>query len=344
LQSRMPRAYIVTIGINTFQDSSWDLNYAANDARQFGSTLEKTLQGLREPSGNLRYEKVVWVSLIADAIKDKDGSRQVLQGTKAQIEAVFKTLAGQPVDSGAFEDIAGINELRRVNPEDTVIIMISTHGMVDKQGTFYFLPANIGSKFYLPGDNDPALKIQMLKNAVSNDELAQWLGGMDAIDQVMVIDACHSAASVQNASFKPGPFGSRGLGQLAYDKGMKILSASQVDQDARETGKGGIKMGLLNYALVKDGLETGKADYLPADGRIMLSEWLNYASQRVPEIFKEIQSEEEEPKGRRGTVIYSADKNTDAAKRSFLQQPSLFDFTKGRDIPISERRNTSHRR
>ena len=117
---------------------------------------------------------------------------------------------------------------------------------------------------------------------------------------------------------------------------MKILSASQVDQNAQETGKNKIEMGLLNYALVKEGLEAGKANYLPPDGRIMLSEWLNYANQHVPEVFKKLQSEDGELKGHRETIIYSADKNTDSAIRSSLQQPSLFDFTKGRDIPVAE--------
>ena len=53
----------------------------------------------------------------------------------------------------------------------------------------------------------------------------------------MIVDACHSAASVDEAGFKPGPMGSRGLGQLAYDKGMRILAASQADDVALESGR-----------------------------------------------------------------------------------------------------------
>ena len=41
---------------------------------------------------------------------------------------------------------------------------------------------------------------------------------------VMIIDACHSAGSVEHEGFKPGPMGSRGLGQLAYNKRMRILA------------------------------------------------------------------------------------------------------------------------
>ena len=335
LKPRVPRAYIVTIGVNAFEDKAWDLNYAANDARQSGSELKKRLEAVLAQDGSKQYEKVVWVPLISDATKEELGkARQftVSQADKNQIEAVLKTLAGQAADTQALSGIESAGKLRRVNPEDLVIIVISTHGMVDERGNFYFLPADIGREFLPSSAADRATKARMLAQAVSTDELAQWLRGLDAVDQVMIIDACHSAASVQNAEFKPGPMGSRGLGQLAYDKGMRILAATQVQQQAVD-GTDATKMGLLIYALIEDGLRAGKADSAPKDGRIMLSEWLNYASQRVPSIFQGIH--DGTMKGTRGTVEYSPDSKTDAAQRASLQQPSLFDFAKGRDLPLA---------
>jgi len=335
LKPRQPRAYIVTIGVNAFEDKAWDLNYAANDARQSGSELKKRLEAVLAPDGSKQYEKVVWVPLISDATKEGLGkARQftVSQANKKQIEAVLKTLAGQAADTQALSGIESAGQLRRVNPEDLVIIVMSTHGMVDERGSFYFLPADIGREFLPSRAADPATKARMLAQAVSNDELAQWLRGLDAVDQVMIIDACHSAASVQNAEFKPGPMGSRGLGQLAYDKGMRILAATQVQQQAVD-GTDATKMGLLIYALIEDGLRAGKADSAPKDGRIMLSEWLNYASQRVPSVFQGIH--DGTIKGTRGTVEYSPDSKTDAAQRASLQQPSLFDFARGRDLPLA---------
>jgi hypothetical protein len=61
-----------------------------------------------------------------------------------------------------------------------------------------------------------------------------------------------AAASVAASGFKPGPMGDRGLGQLAYDKGMRILAATQADDFALESGDVG--QGLLTYALVCEGL------------------------------------------------------------------------------------------
>jgi hypothetical protein len=75
---------------------------------------------------------------------------------------------------------------------------------------------------------------------------------------------------------------SRGLAQLAYEKGMYILTAAQSYQSALELSELG--HGLLTYSLVMDGLEKHKADDDPQDGRIFDREWLEYATTRTPEL------------------------------------------------------------
>jgi uncharacterized caspase-like protein len=107
---------------------------------------------------------------------------------------------------------------------------------------------------------------------VSSDELSRWLRDVDAGELVMIVDACHSAAAIANTDFKPGPMGSRGLGQLSYDKGMRILTATQADNVALEANK--VRQGLLIYALLEDGLRAWQADYKPKDKSILLTEWL----------------------------------------------------------------------
>jgi uncharacterized caspase-like protein len=99
----------------------------------------------------------------------------------------------------------------------------------------------------------------------------------------MILDACYSAASVEAGGFRPGPMGNKGLGQLAYDKRMRILGASQSTQVAAEARS--LQMGLLTWALVQDGLKGGRADWLPEDGKIWMREWLGYAVKRVPEVY-----------------------------------------------------------
>jgi hypothetical protein len=120
--------------------------------------------------------------------------------------------------------------------------------------------------------------------------------------------------------------GSRGLGQLAYDKGMRILAASKSNEEAMELG-GNIKQGLLSYALVEEGLVEGKA---ARDGRIQMSGWLAYGEQEVPNLYKAGRvkgpqgAQPVAPNGR--DIIYLGRDQVAPA----YQQPVLFDFNKNK--------------
>lgn len=317
LRPRVPRAYVVSVGVNAFEDPKLDLSFAATDATQLGEVLTERLGAQRNEQGHPRYEAVVWVTLTTEAQTDKEGKRHMTKNhaNKAQIAGVLKTLAGQPVKAEDLQGIPHAEKLRRANPEDVVIISLSTHGEVDQQGQFYLLPYDIGAK---------AIEQERRQRAISTDDLSEWLHGLDVIDLVMIVDACYSAASVQNAEFKPGPMGNRGLGQLAYDKGMRILTATQPDKPAYETVQ--IGMGVLTNALVREGLEQGEADYQPKDQRIWLSEWLSYA------VKSELGSKDNQTR-KKGTLLTAS--NEDSGEPLKRQQPGLFDFARNRDVLIS---------
>ncbi len=117
--------------------------------------------------------------------------------------------------------------------------------------------------------------------------------------------------------------GSRGLGQLAYDKGMRILTASQADDIALEHDD--LEHGLLTYSLIQDGIQASKADWKPKDLQIMLGEWLQYGEKRVPELYAEVRNG-----NLKGKVIRLKEKEQGTSSR-FGQQPSLFDFTKRKE-------------
>ena len=61
---------------------------------------------------------------------------------------------------------------------------------------------------------------------------------------------------------------------------MFILTASQSYQAALEVAQLG--HGLLTYALVTEGLQQASADTAPHDGQILVREWFDYATARVP--------------------------------------------------------------
>jgi hypothetical protein len=120
----------------------------------------------------------------------------------------------------------------------------------------------------------------MLQSAISAEELTEWLRPIDAGEMTFILDSCDSASSVESNDFKPGPMGSPGLGQLAYDKRMRILAASQPNQAARESDV--LHQGLLSYALTELGLKERQADWEPKDGKVMVGEWLAFGADAVP--------------------------------------------------------------
>lgn len=96
----------------------------------------------------------------------------------------------------------------------------------------------------------------------------------------MVIDACNSGQALETAEQRHGQMNSKGLAQLAYEKGMYILTAAQSYQAAQEISQLG--HGLLTYALVEEGLKQRAADLDPKDGEVWLGEWFDSATTRVP--------------------------------------------------------------
>jgi len=155
---------------------------------------------------------------------------------------------------------------------------------------------------------------------LSTDDLARSVETIDASDLLLIVDACESEGTIAADGFKPGPMGSRGLGQLSYDKGMRILTATQAEDFA--LGIGALKQGLLTYSLVKDGIEAGNADFRPVDTTISVSEWLQYGEHRVPTLYVEIMNGD----------LPSEIKNLvqSHAREIRTQQPSLFDFSRKR--------------
>ena len=208
----------------------------------------------------------------------------------------------------------------KVEPEDTLIIAFSGHGYSDQSGIFYLLPYDIGPR-------TTRLTPEALQKTISSDELSLWMQDITAREMIMIIDACHSAAAVQGDNFKPGPMGSRGLGQLAYDKDMKILSATQADNVALELGS--LRQGLLSYALIQDGVILKLAD-ADRDQKLLSDEWLTYAEKRVPELYQEVRD------GKRGVMINGKrlrarnsepiDLGGNQKSKLNLQEPKLFDF------------------
>ncbi len=236
--------YVLAIGINRYANADYNLKFAVDDARRFGEVL-------RQNEANLaQFDRVEVVPIY-------DG-----EATKANILSAFAGLAA------------------KAQPEDVVLVFIASHGTAS-HGHFYLVPHDIGYSGSRTRLDSSALQT-ILSHSISDQDLEQAFESVDAGRLLLVLDACNSGQALEAAEKRQGPMNSKGLAQLAYEKGMYVLTASQSYQAAQEASELG--HGLLTYALVEEGLEKGAADFAPKDGQIVAREWLSYASKRVPEI------------------------------------------------------------
>jgi len=295
---RKGTAYIIAVGVNEYENSQYNLKYATADARDFGEEVRQRQTQLGE------FERVEVVQLL-----DKDA-------TKANILAAIKRLAGDP---GPPSLKAGpLDVLKRVEPEDTVIIYYAGHGTAQAQ-RFYLIPHDLGYTGDRTKLTEEGLKT-MLAHSISDLELEAAVEGIDAGHLLLIIDACNSGQALEAEEKRRGPMNSKGLAQLAYEKGMYILTAAQSFQAALEAAQLG--HGYLTYALVEEGLKSPVADTEPKDGVLIAREWLNFATDRVPQM-----QQEKMTQGRGvglGIAFTEGEANVADPQKRSVQRPRVF--------------------
>lgn len=323
------RAFLISIGVNASENPAYSLRYAVNDARRMQDVV-----GARLRSDDAKYTEVIQISLLSDY--GPGGGLSENTARKAIIKGVFSLLAGSEneVPAEVLKQIPGRDKIKPVEPEDVLIITYSGHGYTDRSGIFYLLPYDVGRR-------TRRLSADALKRTISSDELSLWMRDITAKEMLLIVDACHSANAVQGNDFKPGPMGSIGLGQLAYDKGMRILAATQADNVALEVEQ--LQQGLLSYALVKEGIEDGKADTEAEFSQLTAVEWLGFAVKAVPRLYDDIlagrlavviDGRKTVLRQKSPDVLVDLSGNRQRASAVNLQQPSLFDFRRKKGDPL----------
>ena len=232
------RLFLVAMGVNEFDNPAWNLRYAANDAKAFADILPRHLPALGGAA----------VALLASGGEAKPD--------RGSLRSLLLRL------SGVSESEEPIPYRARSGPNDVVILTVSSHGLTAGD-TFYILPADIPGK-------DRAVTPELLSNAISAEDLYAWLADLDAREIILILDTCESSAALGGERFRPGPMGDRGLGQLAYDKAIRVLSATNENNVAMEYAQ--LQHGLLSYALLREGLERSGAAKHGADPT--LRDWL----------------------------------------------------------------------
>jgi len=291
---RQGNSWLLAIGVDRYANENFNLRYAAADALFFASGWKYEQEMLR------RYQKVEALFL-----SDKDATKQ----------AILRDLA-------AF--------VERTQPEDTLALYFAGHGIAH-ESQFYLVPHDLGYAGPIQSLDDAGLR-RVLSHSISDRELEQAFEKVDAGRILLVIDACNSGQALEAAEKRRGPMNSRGLAQLAYEKGMYVLTAAQSHQAALEVSRLG--HGLLTYALVEEGLRKRLADVRPRDREIRVAELFDYASERVPHLQRETMRE-----GARGLKVQQIafvpgeEQVSDPDKRN-LQRPRLFYRRELEDQPL----------
>ncbi len=294
--ARPRRAVILAIGVDKTHNPDWRLHFAASDAE----AITRALAGIPD-------RHVVPILLTSTDTADN--------ATGANIRAVMRQLIGAatPADQAALAALE-LQSLAPLTPDDIVILSYSGHGET-VAGDFYMVPSDAQ-----PGPDG----LPVLASLLSSSELTAWARNADAGEMAMIIDACHSGAAVEQPGFKPGPMGDPGLGQVAYDKGIRILAATQAGSLAHEDPRLG--HGLLTWALVAEGLDRQRATGVY--GNIDLRSWLRYGVNRLPSLTAELaRGEVAGPAtgtGSRDLQAFGAPAPVAATRPP--QRPSLFDF------------------
>jgi WD40 domain-containing protein/caspase domain-containing protein len=300
--------YILAIGINNYKDR---LRFAVADVDE----ASKEIKAQQERLGNYITEIISLTDDLATKSNIMLGLRRFGEGQQLSVPNDAPQKLKQEIE-----------KIKNIQPEDALAVYYAGHGTA------------IGERFYLlPYDFTGESEEQLKASSISDVELNEILESVGVGKLLMVIDACRSGQALGREKEGRGPMNSKGLAQLAYDKGMYILTAAQSFQAAKEvsrtqTGKK-VEHGLLTFALL-EGLSKAKKDI---EGKINERDWMNYAVAQVPlmqieemkkrsaQIKQQSGQGQNSGAGQRGTelVFVEGDKEVDPEKRN-VQRPRVF--------------------
>lgn len=236
-------AYVLVAGINGYSPSDSSLKYAVSDANLAAEKLESKLRATGQ-----------YASIRTALLLDGDATAGAI-------------LKGLHILAGAEEQVTQgpLAALRRSAPSDAVFIYFAGHG-----GGFagdYRLVAADGTV----GKN-------LADGTVSATQIREALEPLQADRTVVIIDACESGQALDQVDARAGPLAGRSLAQLAYDKAIFVISASQSQEAAIELQRLG--HGVFSYVLFERGFDASADEN--GDGFTAIREWLAFAQSETP--------------------------------------------------------------
>jgi WD40 repeat protein len=283
---RIGTLYILNIGVGKYENPQYDLSYAVDDAQAFGDEVKFQQERVKH------FQRVEVLTLLNQ------------EATKAHIIAALTKLANV------------------AQPEDGVMMYFSGHGTAQAD-RFYLIPYDM-SYMGLRTQVGTAGVQTILAHSISDRELEEVFYRMDAGYLLLIIDACNSGKALQANDWRRGPMNTKGLGQLAYEKGMYILTASQSDELAYESQA--LRHSYLAYVLVEKGLKKGDADQEPKDRQILLREWFDFATEGVPRLRRERAKKQAKQRGKHLDLVEALEGKVQQPRVFYRREPDVQPF------------------
>lgn len=185
------------------------------------------------------------------------------------------TKAGEPNKTTIKKALDEITT--QAEPIDLVLVYFAGHGKVQADASdkprFYYLTQSMNSFGQL---EDPQAR---RLDAISQEELTDWLSEIGAKKKVMVLDACNSGqlvdALVQDRAFSESQL--MALDRMKDRTGMYILAGSAADRKSYEATPFG--QGLLTYSLLQGMQEISARDQ---NKEVDILQLLTHAENQVP--------------------------------------------------------------
>lgn len=168
----------------------------------------------------------------------------------------------------------------KIQQEDVFIFYYAGHGsMVDDQ--FFFIPTESLRLYDLNA---------LQKEAIEGSVLQEKFKKIQALKQLIIMDACQSGGSVELMAAR-GATEEKAIAQLSRSAGIHVMASAGSEQFAAEFTELG--HGIFTYLLIK-GL-SGEADGSPKDGKVTIYELKSFLDDQVPELTRKLKGKPQYP-------------------------------------------------
>ena len=194
---------------------------------------------------------------------------------KLEIHTLYDGEATRSGILNKLEELSG-----KIQQEDVFIFYYAGHGsMVDDQ--FFFIPTESLRLYDLNA---------LQKEAIEGSVLQEKFKKIQALKQLIIMDACQSGGSVELMAAR-GATEEKAIAQLSRSAGIHVMASAGSEQFAAEFAELG--HGIFTYLLIK-GL-SGEADGSPKDGKVTIYELKSYLDDQVPELTRKLKGKPQYP-------------------------------------------------